>query len=360
MKSEARTVTAITSGMECEEEWSLAEGVVSEVLKTPGESPKTQAEPGIWVRTATRRQRVLWDAGDMLRAQEMSGRALVNLGVQAGDVVAIAVGNPALSTALAQGALAIQAQALPDADDSSIADARATVLVTDPATAMNCPRLSSLHTIILTGAPGFGEALTAFLARRLGEHVAAQNLYAVTEEPGPLAISCKKGRLHFTSDGVQVELWRPDGGGPAGVGETAEVIVTDERERASSLDHWHTGDLVRVSFCDCGSEGPVADWVLGQNPAPYVNGRPLFVPDILDALCRTPGFGGRATATVLYDRGRGSDYVSVAMTVEPGYEEDRVEAAAFYSLDARLKVPVRVEGLAADGTAGVTLTDARR
>ncbi len=92
------------------------------------------------------------------------------------------------------------------------------------------------------------------------------------EEVSLIASQCEAHQdLHLNSDGVLVEIVRPDGA-PAAAGEAGTVLVTDLHNRAMPILRYQVGDMAVPTDrqCPCGRglplleriEGRVADYVL--------------------------------------------------------------------------------------------------
>jgi hypothetical protein len=296
---------------------------------------------------------VFWSREDWAPGVSLMRDALSRLGVAAGALVAVAVADD-LVTAAVEG---LGAQALPARDGWDWSGWPVDVVVTTPFAALALPRLPSLRRVILTGAVGASPELAAVVRRRQErDDIGCGEYYGVAESPGPLAASCPAGRLHPLPDGPQLAL-APLPGEPPTVGR---VLVTDVRERAGSLDAFDTGDVAEAGGCGCGTAGsPVLRRILGRSRSPMAGGRYLWPADLVRALLRTPGFGGRAVARLRRDRGRDREFLYVWADVEAGMEADAVRGALDYSLSAVCPVPVRVEVRPLDGPPGLDLADER-
>jgi hypothetical protein len=311
-------------------------------------------EPGQWVRTrgTTRAHYVFWSRRAVAEGAVWAARALAQAGVGPHDRVAIRLENHHQARLLADGAAELGAEAAWAELDGRVA-ASATVWITDPFTALAWPPAESVRLIVLTEGPAAGPALRARILGRFVQPVACREWYIVGEVPGPLAVECPRGALHLRGDSDEADLLDPVRGGPAQPGQMGVPTV------ASPFGDLSTGDAVAVTECGCGLTGRAFLRVLGRLPVPYVEGRPVYLADLVEALFRTPGFGGQARARIGYDRGRGVDYLGLAVTVDPGASPERVALAVDYSVTGRLGLTPRVEVLEPGGPPGVTLVDAR-
>lgn len=325
--------------------------------------------PGYLIKSrgSVRPHYVFWTRSDREHAVTMTGRALLNLGVRPGAHVVIQLANPHHAVIVADSAVELGAQTTILSHGDEAPDLRPTVLVTDPFSAVAWTARhpsDDLALIILTESVGAVDGLKRKIINQVGPSLSIRQLYSLIEVPGPLAIDCPKGNLHWTAEGVTVELLDLVSGNPADIGQPAMVVVTDTRERVASLARFFTGDLARVQRCACGwgsedGAGPVTSEILGRSPVPQINARPIYPADLIAALYRTPGFSGRATAEIVYDRGRGVDYLAIHAGVDPGWDTVKVLDAIHYSVEARLKTAPRIEVDTAGGLPGVFLRDDR-
>jgi hypothetical protein len=305
-------------------------------------------QPGRWV--VGRHGYQFWPRADVTRAVEATARALANLGVRGGQLVAVSAGEsrpsplePSLIVTAVEN-LGAEGVLVPEA---AVRAWPADVLITDSAGALAATLPESLKTLVVYADPLWSDAFVAGIrARHRNPLLGIHALYAVPGVPGPLAITCAEGRLHGPGDEEgAVTLDSP--------GPVARVLFRNVP----------VGDLAEPGSCPCGSPGVVLARILGPLDPPRVDGRPVYLADVARALWRTPGFGGSAEVAVTHDRGRGRDYVAVTAAVdEPahgGVDPTRVEEALWYSLTAVLKVPVRVTVSRTAARKGITLIDRR-
>jgi hypothetical protein len=312
---------------------------------------------GRWVSAGTDRPRVFWDRAAVELAITLTGRALVNLGARAGQLVAISPEATFGDTGVMQSAVeAIEAEGVVLADPLELAAWPAEVWVTDSRTAMAAAWPTTLEAVMVLGDALWSPEWVSRLQRKSPRPPRIGGFYAVPGIPGPLAITCARGRWHFTRDGWDIRFVASDGARAADVGEEAEVVAVPGAEGASPIS---TGHMVETGSCDCGMEGPAAMRILGPAHPPTLAGRPIHLADVARALWRTPGFGGTADIALTHDRGRGKAYLVVEAGVESGQDVERVKEALNYSLTAALGVPVRVLAHVAETPGRITLVDRR-
>lgn len=187
--------------------------------------------------------------------------------------------------------------------------------------------LGSVRCLILTS----DVSGTGALQRQLTEYypdMLTREVYTLTEHAGPLAVGCDHGALHWTADGVAVELIHPGRGDEARVGEVANVVLTDLGERAMPLLRYNTEDLVRVMAgpCACGNDSPVLSSLLlgrlGRTRA--LSGRVIFPADLAAILFSMSTIMDRFKAVVRSDRGLDRDQLDIQVALMPGADEHRV------------------------------------
>jgi len=87
-----------------------------------------------------------------------------------------------------------------------------------------------------------------------------------TTENGIVAFECRQGKLHLMNHNLFLEFIDPQTEKPAGVGEIAEVVITELYSYAFPFIRYRPGDLVRTSAdgCTCGIASPVIEEVIGR------------------------------------------------------------------------------------------------
>ncbi len=86
------------------------------------------------------------------------------------------------------------------------------------------------------------------------------------EEVSLIACECERHQgLHVNSDGVYLEVLRPDGS-PAAAGEVGAVVVTDLHNRAMPIIRYQLGDTAALAGrpCPCGRGLPLLESVAGR------------------------------------------------------------------------------------------------
>ncbi|MBX5467944.1 MAG: hypothetical protein K6U14_10720 [Firmicutes bacterium] len=308
--------------------------------RTAASAVDPAAVPGVRVvRSAGRQGAPLWwvrSAADCERETVLWGRALANVGVRPQDRVLVATGHPDWDRAVLEGVAASGAKGM--AANGVLGQSgldpyrpfRPTVLVTQPRMALALARagqLSGLGRLVLWGDIGRGvvEARKDLLPPEL----AVAEVYALTEHPGPLAVECPAGRLHWLAEGVALEWMDPWRREPAAEGRIAEVWVTDLTARALPLYRYRTGDLVELPKepCPCGAEGWSTSRLRGRLAQTRWLGRRPVLPAVLaESVLASPGIGEWEVA-FRWDRSRGRDLLEVTLAVEPGHDPDAVQQA---------------------------------
>jgi len=129
--------------------------------------------------------------------------------------------------------------------------------------------------VLATGKDGLGLRLKSIIAtsevlmpaqRKLLESVfgcPVQVEYGCGEM-GPIAYGCEKGTLHLLTPDVYVEFLRDDNT-PAGIGETARLVLTDLNNQAMHLLRYDIGDYgIAGTPCDCGRGLPTLEKIWGR------------------------------------------------------------------------------------------------
>lgn len=310
----------------------------------------------VWSRGAPRR----WSAEDFSRAHSWFARALAAAGTRPGYLVAIRLANRTAAAAIEAAALAMGASAWQVDRPWALAPE---VLVTDPWTALQWPASRAPGALVLTEQAGAGDrALRQRIGEQWGRAPVIRQWYTVGEVPGPLAIECERGALHCRrpddADGVVVEVGSEADSVP--VGDLGPVVVTDRAEALRPLVRWDTGDVARVVACDCGHEGLALADVARADSRLDAPAGPVYPPQLLRALFRTPGFGGFAELEIARDRARGQDAWDLTIGVEPGWSERQVAEAAAASVAAVLHQRPRVAVDPDPGSPGLAIRDQRR
>jgi phenylacetate-CoA ligase len=90
-----------------------------------------------------------------------------------------------------------------------------------------------------------------------------QNEYGCGEV-GPIAYECPRGGFHMMTEGLFVEILKPNGD-RAAPGESGQIVVTDLNNRAMPLIRYALGDMAeRGDTCSCGRGFPTLARVWGR------------------------------------------------------------------------------------------------
>ena len=85
-----------------------------------------------------------------------------------------------------------------------------------------------------------------------------------SEELGPIATLCERGRFHCMAEGLIVEILREDNS-PCAPGEPGRVVVTDLRNFATAMIRYATNDYALPGeACDCGRALPTLARIVGR------------------------------------------------------------------------------------------------
>lgn len=275
------------------------------------------------------KRRLWWvrSRADLKREEELWARALIQVGVRPQDRVLVALEHPDWNQAVAAGVAAMGAKALVSADlgePTTWEVFRPTVAVMLPKQAYRLGRqggLGRFERVVLWG--DIGRSIFRLRPELCPSTTALAEVYALTEHPGPLAVECPAGQLHWLREGVAVEWVQPaELRGPA----LREVVVTDLEPRALPLYRYRTGDLVEVRDqpCPCGADGLVSSPVLGRlRDVIWLGGKPVAPKALADAVAGVAGVG-EWQVSARWDRGRAKDLVAVDLTVEPGHQPESV------------------------------------
>jgi putative adenylate-forming enzyme len=89
-------------------------------------------------------------------------------------------------------------------------------------------------------------------------------IYKCTE--GPIAVSCKHGRLHINEDLVAVETLNSDGSETPPGQPCQKLIVTDLHKRSQPIIRYELNDIITISpeKCPCGSDFRVIENIQGR------------------------------------------------------------------------------------------------
>jgi phenylacetate-CoA ligase len=114
---------------------------------------------------------------------------------------------------------------------------------------------------VISAGEAMDPALAEALARAWGVRVLDE--YS-SEELGPIATLCERGRFHCMAEGLIVEILRDDHT-PCAPGEPGRVVVTDLRNFATAMIRYATNDYALAGeVCDCGRALPTLARIVGR------------------------------------------------------------------------------------------------
>ncbi len=283
------------------------------------------AGPGILVRTRGTTADPLWcfrTLDQMARETAAWHSLFANRDWVPGQRVVVALANRDLAAAIQRAATeyGLVGVAVPEMDALEVqALLAAPYLVTSPLTAYRLflrSTLSDVRELWLTGDVTGQGALQKRLSEFLPD-LAVRDVYALTEHPGPLAVSCAAGRWHWLD--------------PASIlRDGHEVVPGQEGTAVLPLGPYDTGDVVTKlpSDCTCGQPGEmVTSPVWGrESEIRWTRGGWLAPSHLAQAWYRTEGLSDRLRATLRRDPERGADVLEVECTILEGYDAARTLA----------------------------------
>ena len=116
------------------------------------------------------------------------------------------------------------------------------------------------------GSERWGEKMRKRIAAELG--VKLYDIYGLTEVYGPgigMSCDCECG-MHIWDDFIYLEIIDPKTGKNVPDGEIGEIVITTLKKQGAPLIRYRTHDLSRIipGKCECGSEYPRIDTILGR------------------------------------------------------------------------------------------------
>lgn len=286
-------------------------------------------EPGFWVRSSR----------DLEQDHARWGQGLLAAGVQAGDRVAVLLPNRDVSEAVLGGVErmgAVGLAAMVGEEDVIVPAFSPTVLMTTPLHAYHLMAAGSFPAVtrlLLTGDVGRG------IFRRRSDLVpndlVVRDIYAVTEHPGPLAVECSEGMLHWggLEDSVRVEFLPFSRKVLLGAQPVAEVGIASNDAEAVPLLRFRTGDVVRLEEeekeCACGQNSPRTSLILGRlDESPLLNRLPVFASRAANAFLGIEAVGTGFQFAIRHDRGRDRDTFAVELECGPDGNPEAIKTAA--------------------------------
>lgn len=262
----------------------------------------------------------LRSARDLGQESERWGQALWMAGLRPTDRLLVALPNADMAFAAVLGAgqrSVLTLRVEPGELAAAAAQFVPTAVLATPMTvyrALLHQALASVELALLTGE--VGRAIFRIRPEWARSAVRFRDVYALTEHPGPLAVECPYGRLHWAADDVGIEFVEIRHGLAAHPGQLATVVVTNPGVGGMPLDHYDSGDLVRAEDTECPcAMGPLSSsLVLGRrSQTPWLTDRWLLASPVYAALLGLPGAGSGCQVNVRRDRGRGHNMVEVLL-----------------------------------------------
>jgi len=179
----------------------------------------------------------------------------------------------------------------------------------------------------IIGSERWGHKMRARIADELG--VELYDIYGLTEVYGPgIGINCKAdSAMHIWSDYVYLEIVDPKTGEPVPDGEQGEIVITTLQKEGAPLIRFRTHDLSRIvpEPCECGSEHPRIDIILGRtDDMVKVKGVNIFPAQIEEIIKFTDG--ASSEYQVMIDHMMGKDIMTVFFeTAAEGEEREHIE-----------------------------------
>lgn len=117
------------------------------------------------------------------------------------------------------------------------------------------------------GSERWGEKMRQRIADELG--VELYDIYGLTEIYGPgIGINCQKqSAMHMWTDYMYYEIIDPKTGALVPDGVMGEIVITTLQKEGAPLIRYRTHDLTKAvpGKCECGSEFPRIDTILGRS-----------------------------------------------------------------------------------------------
>ena len=319
---------------------SLALSGRGQVVRTRG----TSDVPLWWFRSPSQAEQGTDAWADLMARRDWSPE----------ERVLVAVLNPAIGQLIEAGALRYGMQTVvPEEADllEAMAEVPARYVVTSPLAAFRMllnGALDGVRELWLTGDVT-GQGALEQRIREFAADTVVRNVYAITEYPGPLAISCPVGRWHFLDQELGVELMHPRTGARAEPGQPASVRLNRHWDDALSLERYDTGDLVNAMEqpCPCGETGSMTSTTawgrLGDLRA--VQDGWISPSHLAQAWFRTEGLSDRLKASIMWDAVGERTVLQVRCAVLHGYDPERTVARLTELLERTAGVAVDVEAV---------------
>lgn len=301
------------------EPWPLPGPGAGRLIRTRG----SVAEPLWWVRGRE----------DLSDEENRWGQLLAELGMPWGERFMAALPNPDMTEAVLRGATAVGLRSVATSEYELPSVVEKVVpygLVTTPMAAFRLLLLGALGPIklLLLTADVSGMGRIQKRIQSLYPEMRVREIYAVSEYPGPLAVSCDAGQLHWASGDVIVDLLSPETFEPAVAGEIATVMVSDRTRRLWPLYRYDMEDWVRVSHgvCGCGRrQGRSSSPLLGRQAlVRTVADRMIYPSDLGDLIFGVEGVSDRFEVSLFGDSGRGNHRMRIKMAPMEGMDGEEM------------------------------------
>jgi phenylacetate-CoA ligase len=139
------------------------------------------------------------------------------------------------------------------------------------------------------GSERWGEKMRKRIADELG--VELYDIYGLTEIYGPgIGINCQKqSAMHMWTDYMYYEIIDPKTGALVPDGVMGEIVITTLQKEGAPLIRYRTHDLTKAvpGKCECGSEYPRIDTILGRSDDMVKVRGAIIYPSRVDELLAT-------------------------------------------------------------------------
>ena len=180
------------------------------------------------------------------------------------------------------------------------------------------------------GSERWGEKMRQRIADELG--VELYDIYGLTEIYGPgIGINCEhQSAMHMWTDFFYYEVIDPKTGEVLPEGEIGEIVITTLCKEGAPLIRYRTHDLSRTipGKCECGSEFPRIDAILGRSDDMVKVRGSIIYPSQVDELLATID-GVSSEYQIMIDHLNGRDILTLFFetTIEIGKQSAQLEKA---------------------------------
>jgi phenylacetate-CoA ligase len=166
------------------------------------------------------------------------------------------------------------------------------------------------------GSERWGEKMRKRIAAELG--VELYDIYGLTEIYGPgIGINCQKqSAMHMWTDYMYYEIIDPKTGALVPDGTMGEIVITTLQKEGAPLIRYRTHDLTKVvpGKCECGSEFPRIDTILGRSDDMVKVRGAIIYPSRVDELLATID-GVSSEYQIMIDHLDGKDILTIFFEV---------------------------------------------